>query len=181
MALWTFDPMHTKAVFNARHMMITNVNGEFSDVSGTITFDPANPAAASVEATVQVASLATGVSDRDNHLRSPDFLDAQNHPTITFKSTRVEPSDDTHARVIGDLTIRGTTREVSMDVEFLGATDSLFGDYRAGFLGTTTINREDWGLTWNQVMESGGVLVGKEIKITLDVQAIRQGETEAAS
>jgi polyisoprenoid-binding protein YceI len=180
MTVWTLDPAHSVAAFSARHMMVATVRGQFKSVSGTIDFDPANPAAASVEAAIDAASIETGVADRDNHLRSADFLDAANYPTITFKSTRVEPTGENTARVYGDLTIRGTTRPVEVDAELLGVVNGMDGKPRAGFNGTLAINREDWGLTWNVAIEAGGVLVGKEVKITLDVEAMPVAETASA-
>ncbi len=174
MTTWTLDPAHSSANFSSRHMMVTTVRGQFKGgVTGTINFDPANPAAASVEATIQAASIETGVADRDNHLRSADFLDAASHPAISFKSTKVEPTGETSAKITGNLTIRGVTREVVVNADFIGVAKSAFdGKDRAGFEGTATINREDFGLTWNVALEAGGVLVGKEIKITLDVEAM---------
>jgi polyisoprenoid-binding protein YceI len=172
MATWNIDHTHTNAEFVVRHMMITNVRGKFTDVSGTIDFDPANPAAASVDATISVASITTGVTDRDNHLRSPDFFDVENYPSITFKSTRVESTGENNARLIGDLTIRNVTREVALEVEFLGQNKNPWGMTVAGFEASTKINREDFGLTWNVALETGGVLVGKDIKIELAVEAV---------
>lgn len=173
MAKWQLDPAHTSVDFTVRHMMFTNVRGSFSDVEGTIDFDPENPAAASLTASVKTASVNTGAPDRDNHLRSADFFDVENHPEMTFQSTHVEITGDTTAKVTGDLTIRGITKSVVFDVEFLGHGPSLFGDERAGFEASFTINREDFGLTWNQTLESGGVLVSKEVKATLGVQAFK--------
>src|SRR5262249_14022132 len=156
------------------------VRGGFDKVSGTLEFDPANPAASSVDVTIDAASINTGVTDRDNHLRSADFLDVANHPNITFKSSNVEAKGDTHAKVTGDLTIHGVTKSVVLDVEFLGQTGSPFGDTRAGFEATTSINREDFGLTWNVALEAGGVLVGKEIKLNIDAEAVLVTETATA-
>jgi polyisoprenoid-binding protein YceI len=181
MATWKLDAAHTFATFSARHMMVTTVRGKLGEISGQIEFDPANPAAAKVEATINTAGVNSGVADRDNHLRSADFLDVANHPTITFKSTRVELTGENTGKVHGNLTIRGVTRPVVLDVEYLGQTPSPFGDTRAGFVGTTRINREDWGLTWNVAIEAGGVLVGKEVKIELDVEAILVPETAPAA
>ncbi|MCB9451158.1 MAG: polyisoprenoid-binding protein [Anaerolineaceae bacterium] len=180
MATWNFDPTHTSASFAARHMMITTVRGGFTGVSGTLEYDPENPAAASVEAVIDTRSMtSTGVEDRDNHLKSADFLDIEHYPTITFKSTKVEPSaDGSTARITGDLTIRDVTRPVVLDAELLGVGKSPWGDERAGFTGSVTINREDFGLTWNMALETGGWLVSKDIKISLDLEAIRV--TEAA-
>lgn len=184
MSTWKFDPAHTSASFSVRHMMVTTVRGYFEKVGGTLVYDPANPAASYVEAEIDAASINTGVTDRDNHLRSADFLDAANYPKIVFKSRRIELKGDDEARVYGDLTIRGVTREVVIDAELLGITDSPFGDRRIGFHGVTKINREDWGLTWNVALEAGGVLVGRDVKIELDVEAIlvtEQQPSEAAS
>jgi polyisoprenoid-binding protein YceI len=178
MATWKFDPAHTTVSFSARHMMVTTVRGTFAPPKGKLEFDPENPAAAYVEAEIDATSLTSGVTDRDNHLRSADFLDAANFPTLTFKSTKVEVTDDNEGKVTGDLTIRGVTHPVTLKVEYLGAVNSPFGDKRAGFVASTKINREDWGLTWNVAIEAGGVLVGKDIKIELDVEAILVPETE---
>jgi polyisoprenoid-binding protein YceI len=182
MATYKFDPTHSSADFSARHMMITTVRGGFRNVNGTLVYDRENPANSSVEAVIDTATMtSTGLDQRDNHLRSGDFLDIENFPHITFKSTRVEVgSDNTRAKVYGDLTIRGVTHPVTLDVELLGEEKSPFGDTRIGFTGTTRINREDFGLTWNMALESGGWLVGKEITITLDVEAILVTEAVTA-
>ena len=176
MSEWKFDQNHTSASFAARHMMVTTVRGQFQQVSGTLRFDPQKMADSSVEATIVANSLTTGVADRDNHLRSADFLDVANNPEITFKSTRVQLTGDTTAKVMGNLTIRGKTLPATLDVEFLGQTKSPFGDERVGFTATTRINREDFGLTWNRALETGGVLVGKDININLDVEAVLVAE-----
>ena len=181
MATWNLDSAHTVAAFSARHMMITTVRGTLGTVTGTIEFDEANPANSRLEAVIDATGLTSGLADRDNHLRSADFLDVENYPTITFKSTRVEVTGDVTAKVHGDLTIRGVTRPVVIDAEYIGRTVSPFGDTRVGFTGTTKINREDFGLTWNVAMEAGGVLVSKDIKIELDAEAILVTETEAAN
>ncbi|HEX2907534.1 MAG TPA: YceI family protein [Phototrophicaceae bacterium] len=181
MAQWKLDPGHTAAEFSARHMMITTVRGGFKNVTGTLDYDPDQPAAASVEVVIDTTSMtSTGMADRDNHLKSPDFLDVATYPTITFKSTKVEPNaDGTQATITGDLTVRGVTRSVKIEAELLGRAKSPFGDERAGFHGTTKINREDFGLTWNMALETGGWLVGKDITINLDVEAILVPETAA--
>ena len=180
MATYHFDPMHTAAEFSARHMMIANVRGVIKNVTGTLELDKDNPANSSVDVTLDASTIFTDLEDRDNHLRSADFLDVGNHPTITFRSTSVELTGDETAKVTGDLTIRGTTLPVTLDVEFLGEEQSLYGDTRIGFVGTTKINREDWGLTWNMTLESGGWLVGKEITISVDVQAVLAESAAAA-
>lgn len=170
--VWQLDLAHSGASFSVRHMMITTVRGSFGITGGTIVYDPANPAAASVEATLDATSVNTGMADRDNHLRSGDFFDVANYPTITFKSTAVKPTGENTAEITGDLTIRGTTRSVVLKAEFLGQGKGMDGSTRAGFVASTKINREDWGLTWNVALEAAGLLVGKEVTIELDVQAI---------
>jgi polyisoprenoid-binding protein YceI len=181
MAIWKLDPAHTSADFSARHMMITTVRGGFRNISGTIDFDPEHPENASVEATIDTTTMSsTGVVDRDNHLRSPDFLDVEKYPTITFKSTKVEPYDGgTKAKVTGDLTIKDVTRPVTLDVEYLGQSKSPWGTTNAGFSASTKINREDFGLTWNVALETGGWLVGKDITLNLDVEAIKAEQPAA--
>ena len=180
MVQWNFDNAHSNVDFVIRHMMVTNVRGTFGAFDGTLTFDPANPAAAAVDVTIQVDSINTGVADRDAHLKSPDFFDAATYPTITFKSTHVEATGDNTAKVTGDLTIRDVTKPLTLDVEFLGQANSPFGDVRGGFEATGKINREDFGLTWNQALETGGFLVGKDVKIQLAVEVIRVTESETA-
>lgn len=181
MAKWTFDPTHTQANFAAKHMMVSTVRGAFRKVKGHLEFDPENPADASVEATIDVASMdSTGVADRDKHLLSGDFLDVENYPHITFKSTRVEPNDDnTEAKVYGDLTIKDVTNEVVLDVEFHGEGTTPYGQNIAGFEADTKIKREDFGLTWNVALETGGWLVGNTIKISIDAEFIKVEEEEA--
>jgi polyisoprenoid-binding protein YceI len=180
MAIWKIDPTHASADFSARHMMITTVRAGFKTVNGTINFDEANPANSSVEVTIDVASMSsTGLAQRDQHLMSPDFLDAAQFPTITFKSTKVVPHGATEADITGDLTIRGVTRPVTIKAELLGKNKTPWGSEVVGFTGTTKINREDWGLNWNQALEAGGWLVGKEVSISLDVEGVKVPETEA--
>jgi polyisoprenoid-binding protein YceI len=174
MPVWKLDPTHTSAEFSARHMMITTVRGSFKNVTGTLDFNPDFPEKSSVEAVIDTASFTgTGLEQRDQHLRSGDFLDVEHYPTITFKSTKVEANKEgTEAKVTGDLTIRGVTRPVVLNVEFVGQAQSPFGTTVAGFAATTKINREDFGLTWNMALESGGWLVGKDVSISLDVEAV---------
>ncbi len=181
MAKWNLDPAHTAAQFSARHMMITTVRGGFRNITGTIDYDPENPAAASVEAVIDTTTLtSTGIQQRDDHLRSADFLEVEKYPTITFKSTRVEPSGDgTTGKVTGDLTIRGVTRPVTLNVEFIGQTKDPWGGTRIGFTASTKINREEWGLNWNMALEAGGWLVGKDVTLNLDVEAILATEPAA--
>lgn len=160
-------------------MMVTTVRGRFdAPPTGKLVYDPANPAATVVEASLDASSVHTGLADRDNHLKSPDFLDAATYPNVVFKSTSVEVTSDSTAKLHGDLTIRNVTRPVVFEVELLGVTNDPWGGKRVGFTAEGKINREDWGLTWNMAIEAGGVLVGKEIKISLDVEAILVPETE---
>jgi polyisoprenoid-binding protein YceI len=166
---WKTDPTHTDIQFSTKHMMVTTVRGKFASVDGTVLLDEADPAASSGTFTVDAASLNTGVEQRDGHLRSADFLDAATHPAITFTTTAVEPRGGNDYRVTGDLTIRGVTRPVTFEVAFLGLYVGMNGARRAGFHATTKLNREDWGLTWNVALETGGWLVGKEIKLEIDV------------
>lgn len=180
MGQWKIDSAHANANFAVRHMAVSTVRGRLGTVNGTLNFDPTHPSKASVEVQIDAASIDTGTPDRDNHLRSADFLDVENHPFITFKSTRVAVNGDNEGQVIGDLTIRGITREVTLDVDYLGESTNPFDKSQAvGFGASTKINREDWDLTWNVPLEAGGVLVGKDIKITLDLEAILETEKEA--
>jgi len=179
---WKIDPAHTTAEFVAKHMMITNVRGRFPDVEGSIRFDEENITNSSVEATIKVATIATGVDQRDNHLRSSDFFLAEQYPTISFKSKRVEPKGEGEYEIIGDLTIRGVTREVTLNTTYVRRNVNPCGAEAVGFSATTTINRKDFDLNWNVALETGGVLVGDKIKIELNVEAVKsleQAEKEA--
>lgn len=169
---WKIDPTHTTVGFSTRHLMVAKVRGTFRKVDFTAEVGD-RPEDTKVVATIDATSIDTGVEDRDNHLRSPDFLDVQNHPTIEFRSTGVSRIDDRHYRLEGDLTIRGTTRPVVLDVELYGVTTDPWGNQRAGFSARTTLNREDWGLTWNQPLEAGGWLVGKEVEVEIEGEAVR--------
>jgi polyisoprenoid-binding protein YceI len=166
---WNIDHAHTDIQFSAKHMMVTTVRGTFTAVEGSITLDEENPVNSTGHFTIGVASLNTGVEQRDGHLRSADFFDAENHPSATFVATSVEPKGGDDYRVGGDLTIRGTTRPVNFDVELLGFYTGMDGARRAGLHAMGRINREDFGLTWNVALESGGWLVGKDIKLELDL------------
>jgi polyisoprenoid-binding protein YceI len=172
---WVIDPVHTNLGFHARHAMVTTVRGSFEEFSGTITIDPDHPEHSSAEVEIKAASVTTRAKDRDAHLASPDFLDAERHPTLTFRSTRVETGDDPDQFVLwGDLTVRGVTRPVRLDMTFHGTAVDPFGNLRAGFEGETTVNRKDWELTWNAPLEAGGWLVGDKVKLHLDVSAVKQ-------
>lgn len=173
---WNIDPAHSNAQFSVRHMMISNVKGEFTKVSGKATFDPSKPETLSAEVSIDVGTINTREHDRDNHLKSPDFFHVEQYPTMTFKSRRAEKGPN-GLKVTGDLTIRGVTREVTLDVE--GPTPPVkdpWGNTRVGASATTKINRKDFGLTWNQALEAGGLMVGDEIKITIDVELVAQVE-----
>jgi polyisoprenoid-binding protein YceI len=173
---WTLDPAHSRLGFSARHAMIATVRGGFGEISGALTLDGTDPTASHAEVTLQAASISTGTEARDDHLRSPDFLDVENYPTITFVSTSAEEGDDEgEYRLSGDLTIRGVTRPVTLDVEYQGSATDPFGNNRAGFEARATINRKDFGLTWNAALEGGGILVSDKVKLELDISAIRQG------
>jgi polyisoprenoid-binding protein YceI len=169
---WRIDPAHSAAHFSVRHMMVSNVRGHFGKISGTAAWDPADPSKASVEVTIDVNSIDTREPKRDAHLKSPDFFDAANHPTMTFTSKRVERAGEGRLRLIGDLTIRGVTREVVFDVE--GPSPEIPGPRgaRIGATATTRINRKDFGMTWNRTLDAGGLVVGDEVQITVDVELI---------
>ncbi|MGB1285630.1 MAG: YceI family protein [Aggregatilineales bacterium] len=180
MATWNIDPAHSAADFVVKHMMFTKVRGNVPITGGVINFDPANPADASVEATLDIANISTGAADRDTHLKSDDFFSVETFPTMTFKSTGVDVVNDNNANITGDLTIRDVTKSVVLAVEFQGAGTNPWGQQVAGFEANITIDREDFGLTWNQALETGGVLVGKEVKIELDIQAAAAPEGDPA-
>ena len=173
---WQIDPTHSAVEFAVKHMMFTTVRGRFKDVKGTIEADEKNPNNSTVNVEISAASIDTGVADRDGHLRSGDFLDVEKFPALTFRSKRVEgaankPGD--RFKVIGDLTIRGTTMEVTLDAQFEGTGTDPWGGTRAGVRATTTIDRRDWGLKWNQALETGGILVGNDLRIEIEVQAVK--------
>lgn len=172
---YTIDPAHTSVSFQVQHMAISKVRGSFTDVGGTITVGESGDDSAA-RVTIQAGSIDTAQEQRDQHLRTADFLDTENYPTLEFASTGIEPSGD-GLKVHGNLTIAGTTRPVTLDVAFEGAGPDALGDPqnpRIGFSASTRINREDFGLTWNQALETGGWVVGKEVKVELDVEAVRQ-------
>lgn len=171
---WIIDASHSTVTFSVRHMMISKVRGRFSRFDGTVNFDEQNPANSAVHVTIDATSIDTRDERRDGHLMSPDFLDVANYPAITFISKRVEAIDDSHGRIIGDLTIRGVTREVALEVEYNGQSKSPWGTISAGFSASTKINRKDWGLTWNVALETGGVLVGDEVTIEIEIEIVKQ-------
>jgi polyisoprenoid-binding protein YceI len=172
---WNLDPAHTLVEFSAKHMMITAVKGRFADVRGTLTLNEERPEASSVAVEMAAASLDTRTEQRDQHLRSADFLDAENYPLISFRSRRIEGlrlDEGAEFRLVGDLTIRDGTREVALVATYEGRGRDPWGGERVSFSATTKIDRRDFGLTWNAALESGGVLVSNEIKIHIEAQAI---------
>ena len=177
---WSFDPAHSHIGFSVRHLMVSKVRGEFTKWNGTLDFDPARPEAAVITAVIDAASIDTHEAQRDGHLRSPDFFDAPTHPTLTFKSTKVEKAGESY-RVTGDLTIRGVTRAVVLDAEFGGQVTDLQGKTRAGFSAKTAIDRKDFGLVWNMVLEAGGFAVADKVEITLEVEAVQAAPVAAAA
>jgi polyisoprenoid-binding protein YceI len=172
---WQIDPAHTNVEFTVRHMMISNVKGQFQKTSGTITANGTDPASAKIDATIDATSIDTRVDRRDAHLKSPDFLDVAKFPTITFKSTKVEAAGPGKWKMTGDLTLHGVTKPVVLDVEGTGAPiHDPMGNTRAGASATTKIRRSDFGLTWNKALEAGGVMVGDEVAISIDLEAIKK-------
>lgn len=176
---WTLDSSHSEINFTVRHMMISNVRGRFEKFDVEMTLDPDNPTVSQVVATIDASSINTRDEKRDAHLRSPDFLNADAFPTLVFKSRRVERVGRQNARLTGDLTIRDITREVVLDVEYNGMSRSPWGTTSAGFSATAKINRKDWDLTWNVALESGGILVGEEVKIAIDIELVQVPEPVA--
>ncbi|MDJ0753176.1 MAG: YceI family protein [Ardenticatenaceae bacterium] len=177
---WQIDPAHSEILFSARHMMISKVRGQFESFSGSVNFDPENMTATTVEVTIDASSINTRNEQRDGHLMSPDFLDAGNFPQLSFKSTSVDQLSDTTGKLHGDLTIRGVTKPVTLDVEYAGTALSPWGTTSAGFSAAVKINRKDWGLTWNQALETGGLLVGEEISIAIELELMKQPEAAPA-
>lgn len=171
---WKIDSAHTLVELSAKHMMVTTVKGRFRDVKGTISVDEQNLANSSVEVEIAAASIDTGNDQRDGHLKSPDFLDVDKYPTITFKSTKVELESEERARITGDLTIRGITHPIVLETELTGFGRTPFKTEVVGFDAEAKLNRKDWGLTWNVPLEKGGVLVSDNVKISVSVQGVKQ-------
>ncbi len=174
MAKWNIDPDHSVAAFSSRHLKVANVRGQFNGLSGTIDFDPADPARSSVNAEIEIASLTTGNKKRDAHLLSADFLEASTYPKMTFISSKVESSGENRAKVTGELTLHGVTRPVTFETEFFGPVKSpqaLGGETTIGFSASTSINRFDFGVKWDVMMDDGTFVADKEVKISIDVEA----------
>ena len=176
---WQIDPTHSSVELTVKHMMFTTVRGKFKDVKGTVTVDEQNPDRSSVLVEIAAASLDTGTPDRDAHLRSADFLDVENQPNITFRSKRIEGAmkvEGDKFQVIGDLTIRGTSKEVTLDCVFEGTGKDPWGGTRAGARATAKIDRRDFGLVWNQTLETGGILVSNDVRIEIEVQGVKAAQ-----
>lgn len=177
---WELDPQHCQVEFAVRHMMISTVRGRFRRVSGVVSLDPAEPTTASAEIRIDTASIDTGLRMRDDHLRSTEFLDAESYPVILYRTTRIDQLRPGTYVVQGELSIRGIVREVPLLVESAGLVTDPWGTQRAGFSASTKINRTDFGLTWNAALETGGVAVGDEVTITIDVELLRASRRSAA-
>jgi polyisoprenoid-binding protein YceI len=173
-AVWTIDPDHSTAEFSIRHMMITNVKGAFRGITGQIIGDPTDLTTAQVSLSIDVSTVDTRQPDRDKHLRSADFFDVERYPTMTFTSKRITRTGDNEYQVVGDLTIHGVTKEVTVNVTYEGQGKDPWGGVRAGFSATTTLNRKDFGLQWNVALEAGGVLVGDTVKVSVEIEATQQ-------
>ena len=178
---WEIDPSHSEALFSVKHAMITTVRGHFNVISGHLHIDDQNPANSWVDAQADASSINTRDERRDGHLKSPDFFDVAQYPTITFKSNKVEHVGGDNYKVTGDLSMHGVTKPVTFDAEYGGQGKDAFGNQRAGISVKGRVNREDWGLTWNAALETGGVLVSKEVNIEIDLSAIAQPATASAS
>ena len=173
---WNFDPAHSEIAFKVRHMMFSKVSGSFDSWEGEFQFDPDDPTASTTRVEIEAASIDTGNEERDGHLVSEDFLDTETYPTLTFQSTDVEATGDGELQLTGDLTIRGTTKSVTLDVDYHGKAVDPWGNDRVGFTATTEIDRKDFDITWNQTLDAGGVLVGDTVEIELNVQAVADDE-----
>jgi len=169
---WLIDDVHTHVGFSVKHMMVTTVRGQFKQYRGTVQLDAANFAQSTFEGEIDVASVDTGNAQRDDHLRTNDFFDAPNHPKITFKSTRIEPKEEGEYVVHGDITIRGVTKPIALDVEFHGTSKNPYGKTVAGISAQGTVKRKDFGVSFDALLETGGVAVGDKVKIEIDVEVI---------
>ncbi len=177
---WNLDAAHSGINFSIRHLVVAKVRGRFATFSGTLELDPQDLTRSRVEATIEAASIDTGVQQRDDHLRSADFFDAATYPELRFRSKQIEKVSSDRYRVTGDLTIRDVTREVALDVEYGGQAKDPWGNERVAFTAKTAIDRKDFGLSWNQALETGGVLVGERVDIELEVQAVKAAAEKAA-
>jgi polyisoprenoid-binding protein YceI len=178
--VWNVDVAHSGVNFSVRHMVISKVRGKFAKFTGRLELDEKDLTQSKVDVRIDASSIDTGVGDRDNHLRSPDFLDVEKFPELTFQSKRIERVADDQYRVVGDLTIHGVTREVSLEVEAGGRTKDPWGNERVGFNARAHIDRRDYGLVWNKAIDAGGVVVGDKIEIEIDVEGVRVADQQAA-
>jgi len=179
-ANWNFDLVHSQIGFSVRHMMVSKTRGKFTKWNGTLEFDAARPENTKVAVEIDAASIDTNEPQRDAHLRSPDFFDVEKFPTLTFKSTKIERAGDDF-RVTGDLTIHGVTKPVVLDAEFGGQVTDPYGNTRVGFAAKTAIDRKDYGLVWNMLLEAGGFAVADKIEITLEIEATQAKQQSAAA
>ncbi|MCK6627555.1 MAG: YceI family protein [Anaerolineae bacterium] len=177
---WQLDKAHSSINFSVRHMMISTARGRFEEFDGTFEVNETDPTRSKIEVEIQAASINTKDAQRDGHLKSPDFFDVEKYPVITFKSKRVEKVSGQNVRLVGDLTIKDITKEVALDVEYAGQAKSPWGTINAGFTAQTRINRKEWGLTWNVALETGGMLVGEEVTISIELELVKQPEAELA-
>lgn len=177
---WQLDPVHTHIGFSVKHMMVSTVRGQFKQYRGTLNIDPADFAKSNFEGEIDVASIETGNSQRDDHLRTSDFFDAPNHPKITFKSTSIQPKGDGEFVVHGDITIRGVTQAIALDVEFHGTSKNPWGKTVAGLSAKGAVNRKDFGVSYNALLEAGGVAVGEKVKIEIEVEVVADEAKPAA-
>ncbi|HET9481147.1 MAG TPA: YceI family protein [Candidatus Polarisedimenticolia bacterium] len=173
-AVWEIDPGHSSAGFKVRHLMVSNVAGAFNKVSGSVVIDEADVTRSTVEATIDSSSIDTANADRDAHLKSPDFFDVEKHPTITFKSKRVEKAGEGRLKVTGDLTLRGVTKEVILEVEGPIAPVTFGKSIKSGASATTKINRQDFGVSWSRALEGGGLVVGDEVTINIELELVKK-------
>jgi len=172
MAKWIIDPDHSGATFSVRHMMIAYVRGQFCNITGVIHFDPRDLKKSSAEFSIDASSISTGIQKRDDHLRSPDFFDVAHHPTITFRSTRINSVNGNTAKVTGDLTMHGLTRQIIASVEFAGPVKDPFGEGSSiGFTASAVLDREDFGILWNHPMENDGMMISRDVKLFIDLEA----------
>ncbi|MFJ2135117.1 YceI family protein [Streptomyces sp. NPDC087845] len=176
---YTIDPAHSSIGFTVRHAMVTNVRGTFGEHEGSLKLDGHNPAGSTASIEVKIASVDTGIADRDGHLVSGDFFDAEKFPLMTFRSTRAEQLGGDRYRITGDLTIKDVTRPLAIDLEFSGSATDVYGNERVGFEGSADILRSDWGLTWNAALETGGVMVSDKVRLTFDISAIKAAAPQA--
>lgn len=177
---WKIDPSHSAIHFSVRHMVVSKTRGRFTRFGGQIVFDPANPAASSVEVTIEPASIDTADAQRDAHLKSPDFFDVEKFPQASFRSTSVQDLGGDKLRVDGELTVRGVSRTLSFEAVFEGSARDPWGGERSGFSGSLSLDRREFGLQWNKALETGGVLVGDKVELSLEVEAVKQPAQQAA-